>query len=58
MINSNRNLISFLIFSYSALLKNHTLKFLSKALPILKADDSLPKVATVQSYFQNSLVII
>ncbi|XP_068965472.1 uncharacterized protein spz6 isoform X1 [Bombus flavifrons] len=38
-----------------ALLKNHTLKFLSKALPILKADDSLPKVATVQSYFQNSV---
>ena len=36
------------------LLKNHTLKFLSKALPILKADDSLPKVATVQSYSQNS----
>ncbi|XP_015604526.1 uncharacterized protein LOC107272166 [Cephus cinctus] len=37
------------------LLRNHTLKFLSKALPILKADDSLPKVAKVQPFSQNSV---
>ncbi|XP_020280012.1 uncharacterized protein LOC109852867 [Pseudomyrmex gracilis] len=36
-----------------ALIKNHTLKFLSKTLPILKADDSLPKVAKVHSVSQN-----
>nr|XP_012229452.1 PREDICTED: LOW QUALITY PROTEIN: uncharacterized protein LOC105676281 [Linepithema humile] len=36
-----------------ALIKNHTLKFLSKALPILKADDSLPKVAKVHPLSQN-----
>ncbi|XP_011142761.1 uncharacterized protein LOC105185162 [Harpegnathos saltator] len=38
-----------------ALIKNHTLKFLSKALPILKADDSLPKVAKVHQLSQNSV---
>ncbi|XP_011262879.1 uncharacterized protein LOC105255344 [Camponotus floridanus] len=38
-----------------ALIKNHTLKFLSKALPILKADDSLPKVAKVHPLSQNSV---
>ncbi|XP_066602344.1 uncharacterized protein [Prorops nasuta] len=38
-----------------ALIKNHTLKFLSKTLPILKADDSLPKVAKVQPFSQNSV---
>ncbi|RLU17352.1 hypothetical protein DMN91_009586 [Ooceraea biroi] len=38
-----------------ALIKNHTLKFLSKALPILKADDSLPKVAKVHPLSQNSI---
>ncbi|XP_058801564.1 uncharacterized protein LOC131670189 [Phymastichus coffea] len=37
------------------LIRNHTLKFLSKALPILKADDSLPKVAKVQPFSQNSV---
>ncbi|XP_011305213.1 uncharacterized protein spz6 [Fopius arisanus] len=37
------------------LIKNHTLKFLSKALPILKADDSLPKVAKIQPFSQNSV---
>ncbi|XP_012260646.1 uncharacterized protein LOC105688707 [Athalia rosae] len=37
------------------LLRNHTLKFLSKALPILKADDSLPKVARVEPFSQNSV---
>ncbi|KAL2743056.1 hypothetical protein V1477_008545 [Vespula maculifrons] len=36
------------------LIKNHTLKFLSKALPILKADESLPKVAKIQPV-QNSV---
>ena len=38
----------------SELIRNHTLKFLSKALPILKADDSLPKVAKIQPFSQNS----
>jgi hypothetical protein len=32
---------------YSELIKNQTLKFLSKTLPILKADDTLPKVTQV-----------
>lgn len=41
-------------FFNSELIRNHTLKFLSKALPILKADDSLPKVAKVQPFSQNS----
>ncbi|CAB0036272.1 unnamed protein product [Trichogramma brassicae] len=40
------------------LIKNHTLKFLSKALPILKADDSLPKVAKVQPFSQNSVCML
>ncbi|XP_015512643.1 uncharacterized protein spz6 [Neodiprion pinetum] len=37
------------------LLRNHTLKFLSKALPILKADNSLPKVAKIEPFSQNSV---
>ncbi|XP_034944592.1 uncharacterized protein spz6 [Chelonus insularis] len=37
------------------LIRNHTLKFLSKTVPILKADDSLPKVAKVQPFSQNSV---
>ena len=32
-------------FSYSELFKAKTLEFFSKTLPILKADDTLPKVA-------------
>ncbi|KAJ8680417.1 hypothetical protein QAD02_016204 [Eretmocerus hayati] len=37
------------------LIRYHTLKFLSKALPILKVDDSLPKVAKIQPFSQNSV---
>lgn len=37
------------------LIRNHTLKFLSKALPILKADKSLPKVTKIQPFSQNSV---
>jgi hypothetical protein len=38
-----------------AIIRNHTLRFLSKALPILKADNSLPKVAKVQPFSKNSV---
>ncbi len=34
-------------FFHSELIRNQTLKFLSKTLPILKADDTLPKVTQV-----------
>ncbi|KAG8042143.1 hypothetical protein G9C98_000134 [Cotesia typhae] len=37
------------------LIKNQTLKFLSKTLPILKADDSLPVVTKIQPFSQNSV---
>ncbi|KAG7210290.1 hypothetical protein KM043_011834 [Ampulex compressa] len=37
------------------LIKHHTLKFLSKTLPILKADDSIPKVAKVHTVSQNTV---
>lgn len=33
------------LFHSSELIKNKTLEFFSKALPILQADESLPKVA-------------
>lgn len=29
------------------MIRNHTLKFLSKTLPVLKADDTLPKVTQI-----------
>lgn len=32
---------------FSELIRNHTLKFLSKALPALKADGTLPKVTEI-----------
>lgn len=34
-------------FSCSELIRNQTLKFLSKTLPVLKADDTLPKVTQI-----------
>lgn len=36
-----------LLFSSSELIRNQTLKFLSKTLPVLKADDTLPKVTQI-----------
>lgn len=36
-----------IIINFSELIRNQTLKFLSKTLPILKADDTLPKVTQV-----------
>lgn len=35
---------------FSELIKNKTLQFFSKALPILKADETLPKVAKYKFY--------
>lgn len=35
---------------YSELIKNKTLQFFSKVLPILKADETLPKVAKYQQF--------
>lgn len=32
---------------FSELIRNQTLKFLSKTLPVLKADDTLPKVTQI-----------
>lgn len=32
---------------FSELIRNRTLDFLSKTLPVLKADDTLPKVAQI-----------
>ena len=40
--------IKLFIFHFSDLIKNKTLEFFSKTLPILKADDTLPKVAKFQ----------
>ncbi|XP_025833144.1 uncharacterized protein LOC108733152 [Agrilus planipennis] len=40
------------------LLKNHTLKFLSRTLPILKADETLPKVAQYQDEFLNENTVV
>ena len=37
----------FRMYNFSELLRNHTLKFLSRTLPILKDDDTLPKVTQV-----------
>lgn len=34
--------------THSELIRNQTLRFLSKALPVLKADDTLPKVTQIQ----------
>lgn len=43
--------INYLILSiFSELIKNKTLQFFSKALPILKADETLPKVAKYKFY--------
>lgn len=39
--------VSNVYFQNSELIRNQTLKFLSKTLPILKADDTLPKVTQV-----------
>lgn len=36
------------IIIFSELIRNHTLKYLSRTLPILRADDTLPKVAQLQ----------
>lgn len=33
--------------TFSELIRNQTLKFLSKTLPVLKADDTLPKVTQI-----------
>jgi hypothetical protein len=41
---------NFIGFSYgirSELMRNQTLKFLSKTLPVLKTDDTLPKVTQI-----------
>lgn len=43
---SKSQLIGFHFFS-SELIRNQTLKFLSKTLPVLKADDTLPKVTQI-----------
>lgn len=34
--------------TYSELIRNQTLRFLSKTLPVLKADETLPKVTQIQ----------
>ena len=47
-----RQLMNFLL-SISELIRNQTLKFLSRTLPILKADDTLPKVTQV---IENDLI--
>lgn len=39
-------LLNFL-HSFSELIRNRTLDFLSKTLPVLKADDTLPKVTQI-----------
>lgn len=36
-----------MIFHSSELIRNRTLDFLSKTLPVLKADDTLPKVTQI-----------
>lgn len=46
-------IITSLISFCSELIRNQTLKFLSKTLPILKADDTLPKVTQV---IENDLI--
>lgn len=38
---------NFSFFTSSELIRNQTLKFLSKTLPVLKADDTLPKVTQI-----------
>lgn len=35
------------MYLFSELIRNQTLKFLSKTLPVLKADDTLPKVTQI-----------
>ena len=40
---------SAVFFNFSDLLKRETLEFFSKTLPILKADDTLPKVAKYEN---------
>jgi len=46
-----------MIKSFSELVKNKTLEFFSRTLPILKADETIPKVAKYvppDSYYQSS----
>ena len=46
----HKNIVSSAVFSnFSDLLKRETLEFFSKTLPILKADDTLPKVAKYEN---------
>lgn len=43
------------LFISSELIRNQTLQFLSKTLPILKADDTLPKVAQILPSEENNI---
>lgn len=47
-------------FVFSELIRNMTLKYLSRTLPILKADETLPKVAQMQDDLisQNTYVML
>lgn len=44
-MNSNEDGANVLLTCSSELIRNHTLRFLSRTLPVLRADATLPRVA-------------